>query len=85
MKFLYSERFKKAFRKMPKNIQDRFHDRLKIFIENPTNPLLKIHSLKGNLAGYWAFSITGDYRVIYLKITRDCLELCDIGSHNQVY
>lgn len=34
---------------------------------------------------FWAFSVTGDIRVIYRMLSEDEAELFDIGSHNQVY
>lgn len=47
--------------------------------------LLKIHELKGDLDGYFAFSVTGDIRAIFQKISEEEIILVDIGSHNQVY
>lgn len=46
--------------------------------------ILHNHKLAGDKSGFWAFSITGDVRVVYLKEGDDVL-LYDIGSHNQVY
>jgi len=37
------------------------------------------------MKGFYAFSITGDIRVIYQKISDEEIILVDIGSHNQVY
>jgi addiction module RelE/StbE family toxin len=85
MKITYTERFKKNFNKLPVEIQNRFSERLEIFIQNPDYPLLRVHPLKGNLAGLRAFSITGDYRAIYFKIHKEAIEFVDIGTHNQVY
>jgi addiction module RelE/StbE family toxin len=55
-----------------------------MFEKDENHPLLKNHSLKGNLSGYKAFSITGDIRVIYKK-EKNKIILYDIGAHNQVY
>jgi addiction module RelE/StbE family toxin len=85
MKIFFSERFKKRFEKLPKKIQSKFVERFDMFIKNPTAKTLKIHPLKGNFVGYRAFSVSGDYRVIYRIIDRDSIKLVDIGTHSQVY
>lgn len=59
--------------------------RLKLFQQNPKNPILKDHPLVGKKIGLRAFSITGDIRIVYEPISKDHVILFDIGSHNQVY
>lgn len=85
MEIIFTERLKKRFNKLPAKIQRQFENRLEIFIKNPQNPLLKIHPLKGNLIGFRAFSVTGDYRVVYRILSEHSIKLTNIGTHNQVY
>ncbi|MFA6305118.1 MAG: type II toxin-antitoxin system RelE/ParE family toxin [Candidatus Gracilibacteria bacterium] len=85
MEILFTDRFKSKFNNLPKKIQEKFENRLEIFIKTPSHPLLKNHTLKGNLLGLRAFSITGDYRVLYRIVDRLTVKLIDIGTHNQVY
>lgn len=65
-------------------LANQFEERLKLFLQNPQNPILKDHELKGKKKAFRAFSITGNIRVIY-KIEDYVIRLYDIGSHNQVY
>ncbi|MBI2634153.1 type II toxin-antitoxin system RelE/ParE family toxin [Candidatus Peregrinibacteria bacterium] len=44
-----------------------------------------MHPLKGNFVGYRAFSVTGDYRVIYRIIDTQTVKLVGIGTHSQIY
>lgn len=53
-------------------------------MKDPSNPLLEDHRLTGDKKEYRAFSITGDYRVVYKKFD-DTVVLYDVGTHNQVY
>lgn len=79
--------FKKNFKKriLPDPVLVvKFEERLSLLLSDPRNPILKDHMLVGKKAGYRAFSVTGDIRVVY-KIKGDVLRLYDIGSHNQVY
>lgn len=81
----FSDYFKKRFFKLPQKIKIQFEKRLQIFIKNPAHPLLHSHPLKGNLVGYRAFSVTGDYRVIYRFIDKNTAKFTDIGPHAHVY
>jgi mRNA-degrading endonuclease YafQ of YafQ-DinJ toxin-antitoxin module len=87
-KIQYSRNFLKSFRKriLPDSkLSTQFDKRILLFIRNPNHPLLRKHLLTGSKKGLFAFSITGDIRVIYMQeITGECTFL-DIGSHNQVY
>lgn len=85
MNILFSDRFKTRFEKLPLKIQDKFENRLGLFMKAPSHPLLKSHPLKGNLVGFRAFSVTGDYRVIYKIIENESVKLVNIGRHAQVY
>jgi len=85
MIILYSSLFKKKFLKLPRQIQDKFADRVKIFMGDQASEILRNHKLHGRLEGYFAFSITGDYRVIYRKMGIHVIKFVDIGTHNQVY
>lgn len=86
-KIKYHRVFKKNFKKRiepNKKLLNKFKQRLEIFVNNPSNKILKPHQLKGKRKSYWSFSITGDIRVIY-KIEDEIIKLYDIGTHNQVY
>lgn len=85
MQVLFTEHFKKRFDKLSTKLQEKFENRLGIFLKDTNNPILKVHPLKGNLLGFRAFSITGDYRVIYKIIDQDTVKFVDIGTHSQVY
>ncbi|MBU2524128.1 type II toxin-antitoxin system mRNA interferase toxin, RelE/StbE family [Patescibacteria group bacterium] len=85
MEVFFTKTFRKKFNKMPVKIQQKFEERIDIFIKNPIADELRVHSLKGNLVGYRAFSVTGDYRVIFKIIGPNKCRLIDIGTHNQVY
>lgn len=81
-------KFKNAYRKrilpFPKLVE-KTEDRIKLFKENPHNPILKDHNLLGKRSKLRSFSITGDIRIIYQPINKNLVLFLDIGSHNQVY
>jgi mRNA-degrading endonuclease YafQ of YafQ-DinJ toxin-antitoxin module len=48
------------------------------------SPSLKVHKLKGDMEGRWAFSLTYDLRVIF-RIVKTDIWLINIGDHDEVY
>ncbi len=84
----YSSGFRKRFKKriLPNiKLVSQFKSRLNMFKKGENLDLLRVHELSGNLKGHYAFSLTGDIRVIFQKISEEEIILVDIGSHNQVY
>jgi len=81
----YHKQFLKDYRRLPKSIRPQFKKRLKLFLENPKNPVLRDHALSGLLKGRRAFSVTGDLRIVYRFVTPDFVVLLRLGTHNQIY
>jgi mRNA interferase YafQ len=57
---------------------------LRRFAADPRDPLLRTHKLKGELDGYWAFSVDDDLRVLF-RWDADVVFLVNIGTHDEVY
>lgn len=85
MQLLYSATFKKQYKKLPKQFQQQFNDRLELFSSDPTNPTLRIHPLIGKYRGYWSMSINGDLRALYLRKNKQIILFALIGTHSQLY
>lgn len=88
MEITYSLQFKKNFNKrIPKGsqLEKRYKERLTLFIKNRKSPILRDHKLTGKKKSFRSFSITGDFRVIYIQESEDTVVFIDIGTHNQVY
>ena len=87
MNIFYHKRFLKHYRKRifaNPSLVKRYEENIRIFFQNSNSAVLQDHALTGDLEGYRAFSVTGDFRVVYFK-EKDTLHLYDIGTHNQVY
>ncbi len=70
---------------MSPKLQNQFDERLQLFVEDPTNPMLRTHPLKGTYSGYWSINISGDLRAIYLKRGEELIIFALIGTHSQLY
>ena len=86
MKIIYHRKFKKNFKKLPKEVKDKVFDRIALFMQNPFHPSLKNHALKGGMNQNRSFSVTSDYRIIYRpKGNYILVIMLNVGTHNQVY
>ncbi|MDP2631067.1 MAG: type II toxin-antitoxin system RelE/ParE family toxin [Candidatus Uhrbacteria bacterium] len=85
MTIQYTPDFKKQHAKLPKKFQERFDERLKLFLENPAHPLLRVHPLKGSFAGYWSMNVSGDLRALYRMDGTDIIIFALIGTHSKLY
>ncbi|MFA5432581.1 MAG: type II toxin-antitoxin system RelE/ParE family toxin [Candidatus Paceibacterota bacterium] len=78
----YSPRFLKRLEGLSQEIIDLTMKKVEIFKENPWHPSLRVHSLRGELKGYWSISINMQYRIIFdHKENGDTLFL-SIGKHD---
>ncbi len=80
--------FKKSYKKRISNnpkLVLKTAQRVKLFQSGVNDPVLKDHQLKGSKNNLRAFSITGDIRVVYIRVSEEHIIMLDIGTHNQVY
>lgn len=88
MKIRLHPRFKKNYRNRiapNKKLVIQTQERIALFTNNLTSPLLKNHALTGTKQELRSFSITGDIRIVYQSLGNSEVIFLDIGSHNQVY
>ena len=88
MKIDLHPNYKKSYKKRVVNnlkLTLKTTERVKLFQQDPANPVLKDHQLQGEKSSLRAFWITGDIRIVYLPVSKDYAIFLDIGSHNQVY
>ena len=80
----YHRNFKKQFKRLSKNLQDKFGIRLAVFLSEPYSMELNNHPLAGEWRGHRSIDITGDIRAVY-RIENETSLFVAIGSHNQLY
>ena len=85
--------FKRRFKRLIKKnnqLQDQILEVLELLGDNPFNPALKSHKLRGKLNGLSSCLVAKDCLIIFAfkkdSTTGDNLiVLIDIGSHDEVY
>lgn len=76
----HSTRFKKRYDVLDARIKDHVKKALRLFVENPLHPSLRLHRLSGKLNGYWSISINRKYRII-LEKDEEFVVLVSVGTH----
>ena len=85
--------FRRAFKRRTRrnsDLQERILGVLTALAEDPFEPRLKTHKLRGQLEGLWACWVEHDCRVVFAfepdpSDKDDLIVLVDIGSHDEVY
>lgn len=83
MRIYLTSKFKKTYKRLPKQIKEKAKKREEIFRQNPFNPLLETHRLHGKYKDYWAFSIDKSYRIMFqfLDATKTKVAFINVGTH----
>ena len=81
----FLRRAARFFRQHP-DLRGRFERMMTALREDPHQPQLRLHPLRGELEGLHAASLTYEYRVLLtLQITEQEIVLLDIGTHDELY
>lgn len=81
----YTKSFLKSAQKLPKVIQGKLSKQLEILSQNPFNPLLHSKPLVAELAGFYSFRITRDWRVIFCFTDPEAIKLVDVAHRKDIY
>lgn len=82
MVILYTSKFAREYKKLPSEIKVLSEKKEKLFRNNPFNPILDTHKLRGRLKGFWSLSINNKYRIIFEFGENDEIHLHSVGDHD---
>ena len=77
-----SPRFKKAFKKLPPELQVKVIKALKLLEENPHHPSLQTKSVQG-ARGIFEARVDHSYRMTYQRLPDDVLLIRVVGKHDE--
>ncbi len=78
--YVRSSRFRRAYKKLPNNIQNKVGDALLKFEENPKSPGLNREKIR-SVAGVFAIRVDKNYRITFHEKDDKCY-LRNVGQHN---
>jgi mRNA-degrading endonuclease YafQ of YafQ-DinJ toxin-antitoxin module len=84
VRLAFTPRFGRRARKLTALEQALLRAALRRFAVDPRDQLLRTHRLRGDLDGYWAFSVDDNLRVLF-RWEGDVAILVTVGTHDEVY
>lgn len=85
MNILLHRNFEKQYKKLDKRKQEKFKERMSVFVKNRQDSILNNHSLFGKFKDYRSINIDGDLRAIFKTLDDDTFLFSSIGSHSDLY
>ncbi len=85
MKVIFHKYFDKSYEKCSLAVKKKFKKQLKIFLENPHNPLLENHAIHSKWKDFRSINVTGDYRALYYYLDNDTAKFFIIDTHSNLY
>ena len=90
---IWGSAFKRALKKTVRQRPDltqKIEKTLECLTDDPFDPVLRTHKLKGALAGSWACTVEYDCRLVFdfipnAETEQEDILLFDIGKHDEVY
>lgn len=80
-----SKKFDKQYKRLSRKIREQFADRLKLYLEDQSHPLLHAHNLAGPYRGSQSFNVNADVRAVFMIKDGDTIYFSAIGSHSELY
>ena len=77
---VFTPRFDRLFRRLPKAIRDETYEKLALYLDDPSHPSLRVKKIKGT-AGIWEMSVTMSYRLTF-ELHGERILLRRIGTHD---
>ncbi len=78
--FRFSQKFKKQYRSLPKEIRDTFNEKLSLFLSDMLHPSLRVKKIQG-VQNRWEGSITMKYRFTF-HFEEETVVFRTIGTHD---
>lgn len=84
MEVKFHTTFKKKLKKIPSKMQDRFYERLELFMQDRSNRVLNNHSVDRAFPNCRSINVSGDYRAIF-EDHGELIIFINIGTHSSLY
>ncbi len=82
MRIVYTSKFAREYRRLPKKIKLAAEKKEAAFRDNPFQPTLDTHKLHGRFRDFWSFSIGFRHRIIFEFGDKDTIYFHSVGDHD---
>ena len=78
----FKPKFIREMRKLSDELREEVKEAIRRFRDNPHDPALRVHKLKGRLSGSMSFSVNYAYRVVFEYERSGMVILLTVGDHD---
>lgn len=78
----YAPAFLNQLKKLPTDLQHEAIEKITLLKSRTNHRQLKVHKLKGKMAGKSSFSVNYSYRIVFKWLSDDAVGLLAIGDHD---
>ena len=82
MNIIYTSKFRREYKKLPRKVKLRAEENEILFRKNPFDPCLDTHKLRGRLREFWSFSIGFRFRIIFEFGDKEAIHFHSTGDHD---
>ncbi len=83
MEIAYKPSFLRQFKKLPPRLQEEASEKIELFKDPSNHKALKVHKLKGDLAGRLSFSVNYKHRIVFAwEVQNKSAILLGFGDHS---
>lgn len=76
-----SSRFRQSYKRLPQYVKEKALERESFFRQNPFDSRLDAHKLHGKYKSYWAFTVVGQYRIMFVFSGKNLVDFVNVGTH----
>jgi mRNA interferase RelE/StbE len=87
MELSYKPQFLRDYDRLPQQLQKRLEQKLKLLLDNPRHPSLRVKKIEGIVKGYqnvFEGSINMNYRFLF-QVEGDTYVLLRCGTHTKIF
>ena len=82
MNIFYTSKFRREYKKLPKEVKSRAEKNETLFRKNPFDSRLDTHKLHGRLKDFWSFSVDFKYRIVFEFGDSSTVYFHSVGNHD---
>jgi mRNA-degrading endonuclease YafQ of YafQ-DinJ toxin-antitoxin module len=81
----FHKHYDKAWDRLNARDKVKALDTIELFMDNPNDPELRLHQLKGRYYPQYSISVSGDLRIHLEYLSENMVMFIMIGTHLQLY
>lgn len=82
MEVYFKPSFVRQYKLLEPELQAEVKEKIELLKNRENHKRLKVHELKGRLAGRYSFSVNYRFRIIFAYLSRDSAVLLAFGDHD---